>query len=77
MDVVFIKSLIFMRINDVPCFLAERKKSFVGWGLALLMTADSQTYPQVLGISRRNPAISSLALWRGEGQNCGLIFHQG
>jgi hypothetical protein len=73
----FVKLLIINGLNNMPRFLAKCKKSFVDWGLAELMALDSQTYPQVLGISRANPAISPLALRRGEGQNCGLMFHQG
>jgi hypothetical protein len=73
----FLKYLIFKEVNYVPCFLAEYKKSFAEWGLGQLMTLHSQTYPQLLGISRRNGVISSLALQRGAGQNCGLMFHQG
>jgi hypothetical protein len=71
----FVKYLIIKDVNYMPCFLAEYKKSFAEWGLAQLMTLHSQTYPQVLGISRANRVISSLALRRGAGQNCGLMFH--
>jgi hypothetical protein len=73
----FVKCLIFNDVNNMPCFLAEYKKSFAEWGLAQLMTLRSQAYPQLLGISRGKPVISSLALRRGAGQNCGLMFHQG
>jgi len=61
----------------MPCFLAEQEKPFAEMGLAHLMTVHSQIYPQVLGISPRRGDISSLALRRGAGQNCGLIFQQG
>ena len=58
----------------MPCFLAKCKKSFPEWELACFTTLRSQTYPQLLGISRGKPVISSLALRRRAGQNCGLIF---
>jgi len=47
--------LIFIDLNNVPCFLAEQEKAFAGRGLAQLATIHSQTYPQILGISSAAP----------------------
>jgi hypothetical protein len=51
--IVLLKYLNIIDLNNVPRFLAEQEKSFARWGLAQLMTPHSQTYPQLLGISRR------------------------
>jgi hypothetical protein len=52
---VLFKPMILNSLNNVPRFLAEQEKSFAGAGLAQLLTVHSQTYPQLLGISRRKP----------------------
>jgi hypothetical protein len=43
--------LFLKNLKEMLDFLAEQKKAFVRWGLATLMTATPQTYPQFLGIS--------------------------
>jgi hypothetical protein len=56
--------LIFNELNNVPCFLARQGKAFARTGLARLMTAHAQTYPQLLGINAQH--------WRRSAANCRL-----
>ena len=49
----FAKLLILCCLNSLPDFLAEQEKSLSGQHLAASSTSCSQTYPQILWISRR------------------------
>ena len=50
--VYLFKLLFLLYLNDVPRFLAAQAEAFADAGLNDLMTAHSQAYPQLLGISR-------------------------
>ncbi len=65
------KLLFLLYLNDVPRFLAVQAEAFADAGLNDLMTAHSQAYPQLLGISRQCHDLRGLPAGGGKGKMSG------